>query len=984
MEFGLLGPLEVAVDGRAVAIPSAKQRALLACLLLRAGELVTVDELAEAIWGEALPAEPRRTVQVYVTRLRQLLGGVELIQSRPEGYVIDVAPGDLDLCRFELLLERARDAADMGDRHREAALLRQALGLWRGEPLVDVPSGTLHRDAVARLAEQRLDALQRRIEADLALGRHAELVSELRTLTDRHPLREQFWAQLMTALYRCGRQADALQAYHRVRGLLADQLGVDPGPELRGLHQAVLTNDPALMAPPPPVRPKPLAKPSQLPVDVGDFIGRTGLVGQIERLLVDDRRVPVVALSGLPGVGKTALAVHAAHRLAGRFPDGQLYVNLHGATAGLRPLAPLEVLGRFLRALGTDPAVVPAELEEASGLFRSRVAGRRLLLVLDNAVDAAQVVPLLPASAGCGVLVTSRRVLASLDGASHLRLDALTPGEAVELLGRVAGRERVTAEPQAAVALARCCGWLPLALRIAGARLAARPAWPVSALVERMADAQGRLDELEVAEVGVRASFQVSYQQLRDGSEALDRLAAEAFGLLGLLDGPEVGVPVAARLLDVGEDAAERALERLVDAQLLETPQPGRYRMHDLLRLYARELAGQQHLEAVRAGALTRALGFYVASAWRTLALLRPSEYRLAPIDDRWRTGGLELADERSALRWLEVERANLLAAVQQAAATPCIPGELTIQLARALGGFYWVRSHWDDWARAAQTALEVARRVDDRAAQAQLHNDLGLARWRQGRYDQALASLQQSLAVRRKLGDRRGEAASVNNLSLVYEWQGRHEQAVACLQESLAIWRELGDRHGQAISLGNLGNNYERLGRYEEALACQEESLATLCELDDRVGLARGLTNLGGGYERLGRYDEALVSLQKGLAIYRELGDPDGQAFCLNDLGIVHRRQGRYEEALCCQRRSLAIRRELGDAHCEAESLRELGVTLWALGRLDEARAHWLEAVATFERLRSTDADQVRALLADLPSDPSEVSTPVIGRHGR
>jgi DNA-binding transcriptional ArsR family regulator len=350
-------------------------------------------------------------------------------------------------------------------------------------------------------------------------------------------------------------------------------------------------------------------------------------------------------------------------------------VDLHGATAGLAPLAPLEVLGRFLRALGADPAAIPADLEEASAAFRSWVAARRLLLVLDNAADAAQVVPLLPASAGCGVLVTSRRVLSSLEGAVHLRLDALAASEALELLGRVAGRERVAAEPEAAAELAACCGWLPLALRIAGARLAARPAWPVAALAERLADAQGRLDELELAEVGVRASFQVSYQQLAHGPEALDRSAARAFVLLGVLDSPEVSVPVVARLLDVAEDAAERALERLVDAHLLETPRSGRYRLHDLLRLYARELALEHHGDPARAAALTRALGFYAATVWHTMALLRPADHRLALVEARWSKDGLELDDDSAALHWLEAERANLLAAVRQAATTPGRPG---------------------------------------------------------------------------------------------------------------------------------------------------------------------------------------------------------------------------------------------------------------------------------------------------------------------
>jgi DNA-binding SARP family transcriptional activator/DNA polymerase III delta prime subunit len=680
VDFGLLGPLAVTEGDGPVPISSPKQRTLLAALLLRAGALVTVGELAEAIWGDDLPAYPRRAVQIYVTRLRKLLGA-GLIHSRLEGYVLAVAADDVDVGRFELLLAQARQVASLGDRQREAVVLRQALGLWRGEPLADVPSEALRHRVVERLGEQRLEALERRIEADLAVGRHAELVSELRVLTDTHPLRERLWAQLMLALYRSGRQADALQAFTRARERLVEELGIEPGPVLQRLQRAILTGDPALVVPPAPVRPAVLAKPSQLPVEAGDFVGRAGLVDQVVALLTDHRRVPVVALSGPPGVGKTALAVHAAHRLAGRFPDGQLYVDLHGATAGLAPLPPLEVLGRFLRALGADPASIPADLAEAGAAFRSWVAGRRLLVVLDNAADAAQVAPLLPASAGCGVLVTSRRVLSALEGAAHLPLGVLEPAEATELLGRVAGPQRLAAEPQAAAELAACCGWLPLALRIAGARLAARPAWPVAALAQRLADTQGRLDELELAEVGVRASFQVSFRQLSDSPDGLDRAAAGALVLLGVLDSLEVGVAVVARLLDAPEDAAERALERAVDAHLLETPAPGRYRLHDLLRLYARELAHEHHGAPARAAALTRALGFYVATAWRTMALLRPVDHRLAVVEARWSKDGLELDDDIAALAWLEVERANLLAAVRQAATTPGGPAaELAIQ----------------------------------------------------------------------------------------------------------------------------------------------------------------------------------------------------------------------------------------------------------------------------------------------------------------
>ena len=505
-----------------------------------------------------MPAGPRKVIQTYVARVRKLLGG-ELIQSRPEGYVIAVARDDTDVGRFELLLEQARDAADAGDRDTESAILRQALALWRGEPLADVPSERLHRDAVARLAEQRLDAICRRVEADLALGRHGDLVAELRTLTERHPLRERFWAQLMTALYWGGRQADALEAYQRAGRLLAEELGVDPGPELSELRQRILAGDLAPAAPPSPGR-RPWVRQTQLPLDVADFTGRADLACQIKQLLAGEPKVPVVALSGPPGVGKTALAIHAAHQMAERFPDGQMYVNLHGATSGLHPVPPLEVLGRFLRSLGIEASAVPAGLEEASAAFRSQVAGRRLLVVLDNAANAAQVVPLLPACPGCGVLVTSRPVLSALAGARHLTLEAMPTTEAIGLLGRLVGAARIASEPEAATEVARCCGYLPLALRIAGARLAARPGWPVQALVGRLAGAERRLDELQLAEVGVRASFQVSYQQLSDSPDAVDRAAAETFLLFGVPDGPDVSLPAAARLLDEPELITERAL----------------------------------------------------------------------------------------------------------------------------------------------------------------------------------------------------------------------------------------------------------------------------------------------------------------------------------------------------------------------------------------------------------------------------------------
>jgi DNA-binding SARP family transcriptional activator/Tfp pilus assembly protein PilF len=989
VDVGVLGPVKVRVGGRPLELGAPQTRAVLAVLLVRRGEVVSVDRLVDELWPSAPPPGARSLVHSHVSRIRRALRSSRLgeqaarrLVTRKPGYLLHLDDGELDLARFERLIVEARAAGQAGDSDRCVTAYRLAHRQWRGDPYADVPHTPLVAAEAIRLTSLRLSSLEERFDAELGAGLHADVVAELTTLTAHHPLRERLVAQLMLALHRLGNTAEALALFERTRQRLADELGLDPGTALFEVHTAILRGDP-LAAPPAaaartagavgvagpiPGAREPLPEPRQLPPDVAGFTGRDSELVRLERALAGaGQQAPVVisAIQGPGGVGKSALAVHAAHQLADRFPDGVLYVDLHGATAGLSPLEPLEVLGRFLRALGTDPAAVPTGLEEAAALFRSQVAGRRLLVVLDNALDAAQVAPLLPASPGCGVLVTSRRTLAGLEGARHLHLDVLPAAEAVTLLAQLAGGDRVAAEPEAATEVARLCGRLPLALRIAGARLAARPTWPVSALSGRLADAQRRLDELELAEAGVRASFAVSHQQLAASADPLDRAASDAFGLLGVLDGPEAGVPVAARLLDVAEDAAERILERLVDAHLLETPAPGRYRMHDLLRLYAREHAARHHSDAERAAALTRAFHFYVATTWHTLSLLRPGDRRLALVDHRWSKGGLELADDQAALAWLEAERANLLAAVRQAAASPDVPDAVPIQLAHALQGFFWIRNYWQDWAQVNQTALAVARGSGDRAAEAQALNNLGVVHWRQGQYAQALACNQRSLAIFRELGDRRGQGASLSNLGIAAERQGRYDEALAYYRESLAIGREAGVRRAESVTLNNLGMLHERQGRYEEALAYHQQSLEIAREQGEHHAEAISLSNLGMVYERLGQDELALARQHQALAIYRELGDRRGQAYCLNRLGTVLARQGRREEAIARQQEALALYQAVGDSYGQAETLRELGVTLRALGRHEEARAAWSEAVAVFEKLQTPDAEEVRALLA-------------------
>jgi tetratricopeptide (TPR) repeat protein/transcriptional regulator with XRE-family HTH domain len=689
----------------------------------------------------------------------------------------------------------------------------------------------------------------------------------------------------------------------------------------------------------------PAAVPRELPRPPADFTGRTAELARLRQLLDPDEGradAPVVvsAVDGMAGVGKSALAIHVAHQLADAdtFPDGQLYVNLRGAAAGLRPLEPLEALGRLLRSLGHDPAVIPGDVEEAAARFRSLAAERRMLLVLDDARSAEQVRPLLPGSAACAVLVTSRRVLGTLEGVRSLHLDVLTQEQALRLLARIAGRERVADDPPAAAEVVRRCGRLPLAIRIAGARLAARPAWPVAELAGALADAAQRLEALKAGELAVRASFDVSLQALQDGPDALDRAAAGAFGLLSLPDGPDLGVETAARLVDLSPAAVQPVLERLVDAQLLESPAPGRYQFHDLLRLYARAHAAEWHAEQARTAALARAFGLSAGTAWRTAALLRPSAWRLATADPRWTAGGLDLDGVPAALRWLDAERPNLLAAIAQAAEDalgerPALPPGLAGQLSSALYGYFEMRSHWPDQAQANEEALAVARRTGDLPGQATALNDLGMAHDRLGRHAEGTACLRESLALFRDLGDLRGEAAALFNLALSHLWQGRHEEAVAALVAGVDLYRRLGDRVGQAVSLSTLASVHGRLGRYAEATGCLRESLAISRELGDRLGEAAALTNLGAVSRHLGQLDEAVASLRESLAIFREF-DHRGQANSLHELGTAYAALGLHEEAVEALREARTRFHDLGNRRAEEEVLRDLGeVTRAAAG---------------------------------------------------
>jgi DNA-binding SARP family transcriptional activator/tetratricopeptide (TPR) repeat protein len=985
LRYSVFGPVRAWRGDTELELGWPKQRAVLAMLLLNADRLVSQTAIIDGVWGEQAPASAVNLVHTYVSRLRRVLEPGQgprtagtLLARTPSGYMLRLGAGQLDLAELDLLLDRARQCRAARDLSGVAAAYDAALALCQAPPLAGIP-GPVADTERARLAELHLTLVEGRAEALLELGGHHQLAGDLLALAAEHPLRERITALLMTALYHSGRQAEALSAYTRTRTLLAGELGIDPGPELQQLQLQILAGDPVPAGGNGAAAAAGLPVPRQLPADTPHFAGRAEhlrqLIAAMGAASGASGAVVISAIDGMGGVGKSALAIHGAHRLsdAGGFPDGQLYLNLQGDTPGLEPVDPLDALGRMLRALGVGVTQLPAGLDEAAALFRTLTAGKRLLLVLDNARDVAQVRPLVPAGPACRVLVTSRRILATLDlgGARPLHLDVLSEDEALDLLGRLVGPGRIEADREASATVVRSCGFLPLAVRIAAARLAARPRWPVGELAGRLADAARRLEELTVGDLGVRASFDVSLDALQHSPDVTERAAARAFTLLSLPDGPDIDATAAAAVLNESQRTARTLLERLVDAQLLQTPQPGRYRFHDLLRLHSRGRQASSHdpgADTQLPDAVTRMLRLYTATAWRTLMLLRPGDHRLDNAGPGWADAGLQFADVAAALSWLEAERANLMAAVAQAAGTPAIPASLALELTSALYGFFLVRGYWADGARANQIVLQLARRVGDRAAEAQASNDLGtFCRWL-GRYQQALSHHRQSLALSRELGDRRGQARSLAGLGIVHWRLGRYEDAIACHQESLGLARELGDQRDQAGCLGNLGNVYELMGRHDEALICHQDSVDVFRRLGDHRALAGSLINLGDAYERLGRYQDATSCLHDSLRLFGELGERHGQALSLNNLGRVNHRLGRYQDAIACQRDSLRLFRELGERHGQAEALRDLGDVLAADGRIQQAWQAWQDALTIFQCLQVPEADHIRCRLGAAP----------------
>ena len=985
---GLLGPVRVWSDDGWLRPGTPQQCLVLSFLALRAGQVVAADELVDVVWASDPPRSAHNGIQVILTHLRKALvrtPGARLARCGA-GYQLDTDPGRIDVHQFRSLVRVGREAGDAGS---AVDLFDQALTLWRGPALADAADTPKASQVKDSLAQERLAAAEDRIGALLRCGREQEAAFELPGLVADHPLRERLTGLLMLALYRTGCQGDALAAYQQVRSTLVTELGIEPGDELQHLHRRILASDPGLVPVAAPVaityarvrsldpdsgaecqdesgaghvavpRPEepattfrhgsqrrvsarphqlPAVVPRQLPAVAPHFTGREAELAKLDSLLDgvagDGAAVVISAVGGMAGVGKTALAVHWAHLVAGRFPDGQLYVNLRGFGPSGGPVEPAVAIRGFLEGLGVAADRIPATPDAQAGLFRSLLAGRQMLLILDNARDEDQVRSLLPGSPTCAVVVTSRTRLAGLaaaEGAQLVNVDPLTDADAREVLTRRLGPGRITAEPDAVSELIALCGGLPLALAITAARAAGHPGFTLAALAAELRNGQqlGALSTGE-ASTSVRAVFSWSYQHLAEP-------AARMFRLLGLHPGHDFTGAAAAHLAGLPDDGTRDLLRGLARAHLLTEPAPGRYAFHDLLRAYAARQSGATDDEGERGAALTRLFDYYLAAAGASMDILFPAERDHRPKVGLPAAFMPPVETPAAARAWLDAERANLVAIAGHAARGGW-PGHTT-RLAGIMFRYLDYGGYYPDALTVQTHALDAARRAGDRAARADALRSGSIIDYRQGRYERTGDQLRQALAIYRDLGDRYGQGRTLSNLGLVLRRQGSYLDAIGHYRQALELLHDIGDKWGHALALDNLGLVFCQQGLYQEAAGHHRQAMALWRELGDRCSAAASLDNLGVALRLQGLMHQAADCHELAATEFRELGYRDDEASALTRLGAAVCGQGRYQLAAGYHRRAHALFRNLGNRPGESEALNGLGEALTALGAPAQAR---------------------------------------------
>jgi DNA-binding SARP family transcriptional activator len=942
LRFELLGPLRAWRGDASVDLGPVQQRVVLAVLLLQQNRPIGRQALIEAVWGEEEPRSAANLVHRHVSGLRRVLGlgpargqgpaGTGTPARTPPaashliwtdgGYLLTVPPGCLDLEVFGKEVLRAREARAAGDSPAAAGILRAALELWRGSPCAGLTSPLVDAER-DRLTEWRSSVVEECLELDLAIGRRPDMITELRQLVAEHPLREKLHGLLMLALYRAGRRAEALAAFGEARHVLREELGVDPAAPLQRLHQQVLNADPELVPPDQPDAPPALSAPAshaipvpaQLPHRVAGFSNREAEIDWLNKQLSGDApdadgTAAIVVITGTAGVGKTALALHWAHQIRDRFPDGQLYVNMRGFDPSGPAMEPTAAIRAFLDAFSVPPERFPMDLDAQAGLYRTILASRRVLIVLDNARDADQVRPLLPGTPSCLVIATSRNQLLSLiaaDGARPLEPDLLSAEQAKRLLAVRLGQDSIAAEPAAVDQIVSACAGLPLALSIVSARVAANPRLTLAELADELGETRGRLHALEGGDphTDLRAVFSWSY-------EALSESAARLFRLLGLHAAPEIGISAAASMAGQPRGQVRLLLGELTRAHLLDDRGRGRYACHDLLREYAADLADTDEPAQERREAIYRVLDYYLRTAYRADELLRPNRDDVIAL-----TPPVPLVvpddpgDHQRAMAWFSTEYQVLLSALRQAVGNGF--DVHAWQLAWALQSFFDRSGHWHEATAAHRIALQAADRLGDTYAQAKSRGCLAYAYIRLGRYHDAYTHLLEALQLFEKLEDRLGQAHIHRSLTWALDGLGNYRDALPHARQAMELFRAAGYRAGQARALNAVGWFHVNLGDPEEGLRCCQQALHMQKEVGDQYGQADTLDSIATAYRSIGDYQTAVDYYHQALELYREFGDRYDEAdtlACIGDTNLAH---GDHAAAEAAWRSALTILDELG-----------------------------------------------------------------------
>jgi DNA-binding SARP family transcriptional activator/uncharacterized protein HemY len=944
MEFRALGPIELWSAGRRQDVGPARARSILAMLLLSPGAIVPAEDLIDRLWDTRPPPKARESLSVYIARLRASLrqaagDGAQLVGRARGGYMLDVDPEAIDVHQFRRLRRQADALAASGDYDQAAGLLRAADGLWRGQALTGIRGDWVARMRDA-LEEERRAAVLERVGCELELGRQADLVGELRHLLAKYPLDEALVAHQMTALYRIGRPADALSLYRETRSRLIEEQGAEPGTTLSELHQRILGRDPALSASPCGERHVRAAPPDTLPLETTEFVGRgeeirqfTGEHGSIPRIAV---------IQGMPGVGKTALAVRAARLVARHYPDGTLYLSLRSHGPGSPSLDPAEALHRLLQMLSVPAAQIPETIGQRAALWRAHLSRRRAVVILDDAAGHDQIRPLLPVTGQSLILITTRRRLPDIGGARTLTLDVLPAGDAVALFRRIAGESPAWNADQVAAAV-ELCGRLPLAIQLTAGRIAQDGPLNFDSLLEELSQSPASLGGTGAASQEVTAAFDLSYRSLEPDHQRF-------FRRLGVCPCAGLSLAAAAAVGGCTLAEAEKALATLLDYHLLVRASDDQFRFHDLIRDFAAARAASEDPEDERRQAVSRLLDYYLHTADRADRVLHPFRRRPGVRVSQLPAGSPALGTQEDAAAWLESEWRNILQAAHYAGRHEW--KQKCADLVCLLAGFVEINAYWDEAIAAHSLALQASRELADPARIAQASLALSTVRQQTGRHEAAIALAEEAAAIYRSLADRSGAAESLDQVGLAHQRTSRSRAALAYFAEARILYRAAADQRGVADTLSHSGIACWHLGRYQEANTHLRDALSLYRDVGDRRGEAKALNNLGRIHLYNGYHRDALDAYTESLQIFRDIGGAQNEAILYQNIGSVHHYKGSHDEALTACRQALAIYRSIGDLPNEADVLNDIGAIYQSAACCEAALSHHQKAQLIAEEI--------------------------------